>query len=255
MPENSGKGKYAAVLVPKLNKVFKYKCGGKYLFKHFGYFISKIDLMSNFGPNGDCWKYTGSKDRNGYGNMGIYKNGKTIHCLSHRISYEMFTGKLIPKGICVCHKCDNPSCVNPNHLFLGTVQDNMKDRDNKGRQADRCGENNSCAKLTWIQVKEIRRLYSTNKYTSLMLGVIYGVSSSVVYNIISNKIWVDQNYTRTVFDKHKKTGKFSDDEIRNIRKLHDTGLYTTRQLGNMFSLDHSGISRILNNKAYDWVSQ
>lgn len=87
-------------------------------------FWSKVDKTSD--PNG-CWVWTAYKDPNGYGR---FYHGK----LCHRISYEINVGP-IDKGLCICHHCDNPGCVNPDHLFVGTHQDNMDDKKRKGRQA------------------------------------------------------------------------------------------------------------------------
>jgi hypothetical protein len=87
----------------------------------------------------ECWEWLGSKYKNNYGQF--HRNG--IHAYSHRVSYEYFICS-IPEGMLVLHKCDNPSCVNPNHLFLGTQKDNMQDMIKKGRQNiyDRSGEKN-----------------------------------------------------------------------------------------------------------------
>lgn len=88
---------------------------------------------TNHNEISGCLEWTGSK-RSGYGRMiiGSRKDGTRKSVSAHRVSYEIEYGE-IPAGMEVCHKCDNPSCVNPKHLFLGTRQDNINDRERKGR--------------------------------------------------------------------------------------------------------------------------
>lgn len=93
------------------------------------------------GPNG-CWVYSGACDRRGYGRpgigVGVYESGhpKTRRYYAHRRSYEIHNGP-IPKGMLVLHKCDNPPCCNPEHLYLGTDKDNSHDCARKGRRNNR----------------------------------------------------------------------------------------------------------------------
>jgi len=88
---------------------------------------AKVDMK---GPD-DCWEWLVAKNKDGYGR---FRTNKKV-TLAHRFSYAHYKnkGQLIPSNLCVCHHCDNPSCVNPNHLFLGTHKDNAQDRDRKGR--------------------------------------------------------------------------------------------------------------------------
>lgn len=87
-------------------------------------FYSKIEFI----PFHECWEWTAGLDKDGYGKF-WFKN-ETIR--AHRFSYELHFGP-IKEGLCVCHTCDNPGCVRPEHLWLGTIQENSKDRDNKKR--------------------------------------------------------------------------------------------------------------------------
>ncbi len=147
-------------------------------------FLKKI-----YKTNG-CWEWTAYKNR-GYGRINAERPpNKKIR--AHRLAYELFVGP-IPKGMDVLHKCDNPSCVNPNHLFLGTHADNMTDRNLKGRQA--FGERHGRAKLTLRQVKEIRRLYKPRscEFGSGALSERYGVSHTTILDIVKREKWKGVN--------------------------------------------------------------
>jgi len=136
-----------------------------------------------------CWNWLLSKTNDGYGVQCIEKQGiKKRIWLAHRVSYEQNVSK-IPNGLCVLHKCDNPPCVNPSHLFLGTIQDNMKDRDMKGRNADFKGSNNGRAKLKDNQVRTIRRLYLRGGIKQVELAKRFGIDQTSVSDIVVGKTW------------------------------------------------------------------
>jgi hypothetical protein len=149
--------------------------------KRFWQKVSKSD---------ECWTWIGSKDCDGYGVMSQHVNGIAKQRKAHIISYELHFGE-IPTGICVLHKCDNPSCVNPEHLFLGTQADNQHDRKNKGRQAK--GEANGRAKLTEQDVRDIRYLYKTVDISQTGLANKYGVSQYSISQVVLNKKWKHVN--------------------------------------------------------------
>jgi hypothetical protein len=94
----------------------------------------KIPFISRIDKSGECWVWTGPVDENGYG----YASGRTkgTQARAHRVSWERVYGP-IPKGLYVCHHCDNPPCVRISHLFLGTAADNMRDASIKGRMTRR----------------------------------------------------------------------------------------------------------------------
>lgn len=125
-----------------------------------------------------CWEWNRTIDVRGYGVIRV--NGKKIK--AHRLSYELKNGK-IPDGLFVCHKCDNPRCVNPGHLFVGTTQENTADRNRKNRQMR--GVKHWCAKLTDDIVREIR----SKNMTSKEAFDVYGVNKGIFYNIRWRKTW------------------------------------------------------------------
>ena len=138
-----------------------------------------------------CWLWQASKFHNGYGKF--WKDGKV--CYAHRFSWEFYNGP-IPKNICVCHKCDNPCCINPRCLFIGTHQDNMDDKKAKGRQSDQNGEKNGSSKLKEkevLAIREILRRFPGNKGLSLgiqaFLARWFGVSDSHISNIHKGLRW------------------------------------------------------------------
>lgn len=129
-------------------------------------------------PESGCWIWMRAVDRDGYGMS--WKNGKSIR--AHRAVWEAFNG-LIPKGQNLLHRCDTPSCCNPNHLFLGTCGDNSKDMVCKNRQA--IGEHNGQAKITSKDVIAIR----SDDRLHREIAEDYGISRSAVTLIKANKKW------------------------------------------------------------------
>ena len=107
---------------------------------------------------------------------------------AHRFSYSQFVG-VIPAGMFVCHTCDNPSCVNPSHLFLGSRQDNVDDMVAKGRSTS--GERNGKARLQAADVVAIRARYETGGALQTELAEEYGVSQVQISRIVNRKTWAD----------------------------------------------------------------
>lgn len=133
-------------------------------------------------PDG-CIEWTKSRDKQGYGLF--YSNGGVTK--AHRIAYWIYY-HTYPDDKCVCHSCDNPSCVNPEHLFLGTVQDNNKDRHSKGRSKNKptSGEAHNMAKLSEQQVLSIKQILGA---TQKELAETYGVSVAQISRIVNGKSW------------------------------------------------------------------
>lgn len=134
------------------------------------------------GAPDECWEWAGWIRKDGYG--GARLRGK--HWLAHRVAWMMTNGE-IPLGLCGCHHCDNKKCCNPDHLFLGTYEDNSKDMDSKGRRVTSPGEKNGRAKLTAEQVLVIRSL--SGKMSLESIGINFGISHTSVWRIQLRKRW------------------------------------------------------------------
>jgi len=128
---------------------------------------------------GDCWVWQKQKDKDGYGTMRL-KGRSSVK--AHRFAYSVFVGPLEP-GKMVCHKCDTPSCVNPDHLFLGTALENKRDCVDKNRHLR--GERHHKAKLSEADVLNIRN----SDISGAELARRYGVTKENIYAIKSGKIW------------------------------------------------------------------
>jgi len=145
-------------------------------------FWAKVDKRGD----DKCWLWTAFTNK-GYGRIRV--DGKTQN--AHRISWEIENGP-IPEhdsyhGICVCHTCDSPACVNPAHLFLGRQADNVRDCIEKGRKA--VGEKNGRAKLTEDAVRNIRRYYAAGGCTQNWLSQVYGAGRMTINSLLHYKTW------------------------------------------------------------------
>jgi hypothetical protein len=162
-------------------------------FRHYSsqydrYLVTRLFFKHvKVGKPNECWEWQGSV----HGSMGYgYYCWERKHIYTaHIVAYELFKGRR--HGLQVCHSCDNPICVNPRHLWLGTQKENIADREIKGRGKlpDTSGENNPKAKLTLHKVEKIRKLYARGKYTPKQLAHKFNVSSVAIYSLLNNKTW------------------------------------------------------------------
>lgn len=152
-------------------------------------FWLRVDLSSS--PDG-CWPWTRGCDFDGYGRAWFRPRSRT----AHRVAWEYAYGA-IPPGLCVLHRCDNPPCCNPAHLFLGTQADNSADKVRKGRQAQgprarpgrmRRGTEHYAAKLTDADIPLIRARSAAGE-TRASVAQSFGVSPQLIQGIFKRRIW------------------------------------------------------------------
>ena len=187
------------------------------------------------------------KTGSGYGVLTI--NYKAISV--HRFSYELHFGP-IPKGRFVCHHCDNPACVNPDHLFLGTPKDNMHDMIAKNRQVRTVppifhDENHPKSKLTWTQVNVMRSLYATGNYSVTELALKFGTTKSNAHLIIKWRAWRTEHSPPP---EYPGRDKLTEDDVRAIRSEYASGNVLQRELADRYNVNPSLISQIVNRKRW-----
>ena len=141
--------------------------------KYLTRFQNKIDF------SGDCWLWTAGLNRKGYGSF--YYDGTMW--TTHRLAYFLANGEIPESPLVIRHKCRSRNCVNPEHLEVGTVADNNRDKTRDGTQ--NTGEKHPSAKLTWEQVRQIRGRTETTR----VLAKEYGVSHHTIECVLNRKTW------------------------------------------------------------------
>jgi len=152
-------------------------------------FWSKVDVRGGHA----CWPWKAYRDHRGYGKFGIprWMAGDGPHILlAHRVAYALAYGEP-PSDKMVCHRCDNPPCVRPDHLFLGVSADNVRDMWTKGRafMPKQVGERHHSAKLTEAQVLDLRRRYRAGGITIQQLATEHGVSMATIGHTLTGRVW------------------------------------------------------------------
>ena len=138
-------------------------------------------------PNSECWLWLGDKNDGGYGRIyRLLENKKKVKFLAHRYFYTFFK-KPIDENLILCHKCDNPSCVNPEHLFEGTDRDNATDRKLKGRNRS-LESYHSTTKLSWDNVNYIRAFNKKDK-PNVILAKEFNVTPEYISHIRLGRVW------------------------------------------------------------------
>lgn len=149
-------------------------------------FWAKVDM----GDGAGCWLWIGARNRDGYGHISI---NATKRATASRVAWELHHGP-IPTGMLVCHSCDTPRCVRPDHLFLGTHGDNARDCFAKGRRVApmNAGERNPARKLSLSDVSGIRRRLAAGEKRRAV-AMAYGVSPSQIFNIAHGVCWATRD--------------------------------------------------------------
>jgi hypothetical protein len=130
-----------------------------------------------------CWEWSHRRNPSGYGTLKVMNK----HALAHRIAWEIAVSE-IPENLCVLHRCDNPSCCNPAHLFLGTREENNADKMSKGRHVSLNGTKHPRTYISEDKVKEIRRM-AESKIPHRRIAQHFNMPYQTVYSIISRASW------------------------------------------------------------------
>lgn len=139
-------------------------------------------------PQTDCWVWTGVVNHRGYGRYHYTTDEGVLNGSAHRLALELFLGRPLLAGMNACHRCDNPSCCNGEHLFEGTTADNLNDCRAKGRDRHRSGERHGMARLRQADVDAIRVELATGRRLRA-IAAQFGVSQTTISNIKTGKAW------------------------------------------------------------------
>lgn len=182
-----------------------------------------------------CWEWQGFRTDKGYGLLG--------HARAHRASYFLATG-VDPGDLYVCHHCDNPPCVRPTHLFLGTPADNVRDMVQKGRHLG-----GRPPKLTDAQVEELRLTYAEGMVSQRDLSDQYGICPAHVHRLTSGSQRVhgaDPALWQNRKPRYSKSTVLTDEQVEDIRARYARGGVTQRQLADEYGICQPHVSQIVN---------
>lgn len=205
-------------------------------------FWSKVDVKSE----DECWEWMAGDDGNGYGVIRI--NNKNVK--AHRFSYTINIGVIFDK-LFVCHSCDNPSCVNPKHLWLGTNKDNSQDRDVKGRGNHPKGVAHGRTSLSENDIIYIRETYSKGNITQKELAKQFGIVHSVVSYIVRGATWKNVAGKITKWENAARSrSKLNKSQVKEIKMLLQEKNITQVEIAKTFNINRRTISAI--NKNIIW---
>ena len=207
---------------------------------------SKINILSD----DKCWEWQGAKTTAGYGVIRI--NYELNY--AHRLAWMLKNKAEIPKKGVICHRCDNPSCCNPNHLFLGTQADNIRDAAKKDRMPK--GEVHHMSSISKDDVRHIRYLGYTNM-SKKKIGEKFGISRQAVTDILCKRTWghIDPEWEPPA--KKSKgaahpNAKLTEEDIRSIRRL--TKSMSIRAIARKFNVSRGTITPIIKGETWKHVT-
>jgi predicted XRE-type DNA-binding protein len=203
--------------------------------------------------NRDCWITPKKPSSGGY----CYVSVRGVPYAAHRLSYAWRYG-IDPGEMLVCHKCDNPPCCNPAHLFLGTSADNTRDAQDKGRLAH--GSRTGTAKLTESQVAQIRRMLSESIYDQQQIAQMFGISTSLVSAIKQGATWRHVADTPAPYKSHNrgsrhKLAKLTEEQVSQIHQLLVESELDQQAIGEMFGVSQASIALISAGKSWKHVTR
>lgn len=193
-----------------------------------------------------CLEWTAGTTKAGYGHINI--GGK--HVYAHRLAWELVNGP-IPDGMCVCHRCDRPACCRIEHLFLGSMAENMHDREAKGRgnRRNSRGEKSHMAKLTESQVSEIRSDSKFAGWTQREIAQHFGISQQQVSRILNRKKWTHLDSSD---DLPIRKTRLTEDEVLEMRSATYAGC-TQHEIAKRFGISSAQVNHILHRKAWKHI--
>lgn len=209
-------------------------------------FWSKVDKSG--GP-GACWPWTAGKNHSGHGLVKL--EGRTQ--IASRVAFQLSTGRPLTTHACVLHRCgevlggkDNPACCNPDHLYLGTPADNLKDAYLRGNKVSKRGQDSHFAKLNESHAREVFRLLEEGKLSFADIAYRFGISESAISHIYHGDNWAHIRPVTFQQVKRKRTTALSHDTILKIQELYRGGM-SQGDIAKKYGMAQSCISRYVRN--------
>lgn len=195
------------------------------------------------GDPADCWEWLAGRNQFGYGTFRAKPDQ-----LAHRFAWRLERGP-IPDGMSVCHRCDNPGCVNPGHLFLGTHADNMADKANKGRAVSNSmpRDTHPMTRFSEDVCQQMTKRYEAGE-TQQSLAAEFDTYQSVIGKIVRARTSVDGRFRRRR-GSDTFNSKLTDGQVRHIRQLYLSG-ESQAKLAEQFGIAQSNISKIVRRVTY-----